>query len=279
VIPVLEIGGSHVTAALADRSALIRRERCRLPADGPADETLGAIAACATRLRAPAGATWGVALPGPFDYAAGIGRYHGVGKFDALDGIDVGAALRARITPRPAALRFLNDAIAFGLGEWAFGAASGHDRAAAITLGTGVGSAFLAYGVPVTSGPEVPPEGRADLLTIDGRPLEQIASTRGVLTAYGKAGIDVAQVASRAVTGDGRARLVLDSAFRQLGEALAPWLRRFGATVLVVGGGMTGAWEAIGGPLQEGLGDGPSLVVSADTETSALLGAARHAAP
>lgn len=278
MIPALEIGGSHVTAALVDDADLHHRVTATLPADGTAADILDTIAACATRLGAPDGATWGIAVPGPFDHAAGVARFHGVGKFESLDGVDVGAALRDAIVPRPAAVRFLNDAIAFGLGEWAFGAASGHDRAAAITLGTGVGSAFLLYGVAVTSGPDVPPEGRADLLTIDGHPLEQAVSTRAVLRAYGKRpGIDVAEVAARAVTGDERAALVLDVAFRKLGGALAPWLERFGATVLVVGGGMTGAWDAIGGPLREGLGDRPELVVSADTERSALLGAARHA--
>jgi len=276
VTPVLEIGGSHVTAALTDGSELRRRIRRGLPRHGTADELLTAIAGCAAEVDAPAGATWAVAIPGPFDYAAGIGRFRGVEKFGSLDGVDVGTGLRERITPAPGAVRFLNDAIAFGLGEWAFGAASGHDRAAAITLGTGVGSAFLSYGVPVTSGPDVPPEGRADLLTIDGRPLEQAVSTRAVLSAYGnRPGIGVAQVAARAVTGDKRAALILEVAFRKLGGALAPWLERFGATVLVVGGGMTRAWDVIGGPLREGLGDRPRLEVSADGERSALLGAAR----
>jgi glucokinase len=283
VIPVLEIGGSHVTAALVDGDRIHSRASTGIAGTATAGEILDAVAACATRLGAPAGATWGVAVPGPFDYATGVARYRGVGKFDALDGVDVGSALRHRIEPRPARLRFLNDAIAFGLGEWAFGAASGHDRAVAITLGTGVGSAFLSYGVAVTTGPEVPPEGRADLLSIDGHPLEQTVSTRGIVAAYGNLEIDVAQVAARAVTGDVRARLVLESAFRKLGGALAPWLHRFGATVLVVGGGITGAWDVIGGPLRDGLlladgllpADGLTLAVSADSQTSALLGASR----
>jgi glucokinase len=40
----------------------------------------------------------------------------------------------------------VNDAAAFGLGEWVAGAATGAGRAVAITLGTGVGSAFVDNG-------------------------------------------------------------------------------------------------------------------------------------
>jgi glucokinase len=196
-----------------------------------------------------------------------------VGKFDSLHGVDMGAELRARITPRPAALRFLNDAHAFGLGEWAFGVAGAHARAAFLTLGTGVGSAFLADGRPVTAGPDVPPEGRADLLTVDGRPLEETVSTRALLAAY-PAAASVADLTRRAFAGDPGARRVVEHAAARLGAALGPWLRRFGASVLVVGGGISAAWELIVEPLQAGVALPLDLVRSADTETSALLGAA-----
>ena len=278
--PVLEIGGSHVTAAVVDRSSggVVRRARRAVRAAGTADEILGAIGAAASEVAAEEGALWGVAVPGPFDYPAGIGRFHGVGKFDALDGIDVGAALRDRIDPRPAGFRFLNDAVAFGLGEWRFGGARGHDRAVAITLGTGVGSAFIHDGLPVTCGPTVPPEGRVDLLTIDGRPLEETLSTRAIVAAYGSAGATVADVAMRAAGGEARAIRVLESAYVALGHALAPWLTRFDASVLVVGGGMSAAWELIADPLRHSLPAGPVPIRSADTETSALTGAAEYVA-
>jgi glucokinase len=286
VVPVLEIGGSHVTAAQVDpdQGQVLRRTRAALRGAAPAEAILSAIAATASQLGASAGSLWGAAVPGPFDYARGIGRYRDVAKFDALDGVDVGAALRDAITPRPGGFRFLGDAIAFGLGEWAYGAARGHDRAAAITLGTGVGSAFLDHGRPVTTGPDVPPESRVDLLTIDGRPLEETVSTRAVVAAYRAAGgwpcETAADVTAGAAAGDPRAAEILERTYCELGRALAPWLTRFEASVLVVGGGISAAWELIAGPLDRGLkaGGAPDLAVlsSPDTETSALLGAARH---
>ncbi|MFF1570528.1 hypothetical protein ACFVY1_45505 [Streptomyces sp. NPDC058293] len=86
--PVLEIGGAHVTAALVDLDGGMVHEQVRapLPAQGGVDEILGAVAATAARLAAPAAAPWGVAVPGPFDYETGIGLLQGVGKFESFRG-------------------------------------------------------------------------------------------------------------------------------------------------------------------------------------------------
>ncbi|MFE7578134.1 ROK family protein, partial [Streptomyces sp. NPDC057521] len=93
-VPVLEIGGTHVTAAVIDtasaRPAPLTVVREPVPADAPAGELLDAIAAAGARAEAPAGAHWGVAIPGPFDYETGVGRFRGIGKFEALHGVDVG---------------------------------------------------------------------------------------------------------------------------------------------------------------------------------------------
>ncbi|MER5442127.1 ROK family protein [Streptomyces sp. NPDC002790] len=290
--PVLEIGGTHVTAAMVDLSAgAVRGDPVRqsLSPQGSAGDILGSVVQAASRLGAPPSAAWGVAVPGPFDYETGVALFEGVGKFEALYGTDVGAALRARIRPTPATLRFINDADAFGLGEYACGAAAGHTRAICLTLGSGVGSAFLADGVPVNEGPRVPPEGSAHRLTFDGRPLEETVSRRAIRAAYARAadghqgGVpDVRGIASRARAGDAVADSVLDHAFRALGVATAPWVTRFAATVLVVGGSIAGSWDLIAAPLRDGLADGgaPGLRVAPARlpDTASLLGAARWAA-
>jgi glucokinase len=278
-VPALEIGGSHVSAAVVAPSGAVGPV-ARAGIDGSADAAtlLGAIIAVAAQVAAP-GATWGVAIPGPFDYEAGVGRYRGVGKFGALDGVDVGAALEAGLNSAPGGVHFVNDAIAFALGEWASGPAQGRSRVVALTLGTGVGSAFLYGGQPVTTGPSVPPEGRADLLTSGGRPLEDTVSTRGVLAAYhgrgGTAGATVADIARRAAAGDSLATDVLATAYRTLGAALRPYIRAFQAEVLVIGGGMSAARALIEPPLREGLDvRGLLITYSPGTEASALRGAA-----
>jgi glucokinase len=183
---------------------------------------------------------------------------------------------------------FLNDADAFLWGEWLFGAAAGHNRCVAITLGTGIGSAFVADGELRHSGPGVPPEGRADLLRISGLPLEDVVSARAIERDYervtGAAPGDAEYVARQARAGDETAAGVLRTSFEQLGTALRPWLQEFRASALVVGGSMTGSWDLIGPALLRGLqgGGGASLEgltasVAARPEHAALLGAAAYA--
>src|SRR4029078_2642228 len=123
----------------------------------------------------------GVAIPGPFDYAKGVGRYEGVAKFESLTGLDLGAALRAALPGRAERIAFVNDADAFVLGEWTWGAAAGHRRVAGITLGTGVGSGVVDEGRVVVDVPLVPPDGSVHLLSIDGLPLEESVSRRAML--------------------------------------------------------------------------------------------------
>jgi glucokinase len=295
LIPALEVGGTHVTAAVVDLSAgrVLESTRSRRPldSDGPATDVIRTLLEVAVPVAAAAGgnATLGVAIPGPFDYARGIGRFEGVAKFEALADVDLGAALRAGLDGMVARIAFLNDADAFVLGEWAWGAAAGHRRAAGVTLGTGVGSGFLDEGRIVVDGPLVPPDGSVHLLSIDGMPLEEAVSRRALLRRARlaieelPADADVLDVAILARAGDRRAKRVFDDAFAVLGSALAPWLARFEASVLVVGGSMAGSWDLVRPPLVGALRRaeptlaGLAVRRAANPEDSALIGAAVHA--
>ncbi|MEV0408238.1 ROK family protein [Actinoallomurus sp. NPDC050550] len=279
--PALEIGGSHVTAALVDASSgMIAERREPLRPDGTADEIISRILRCARTLPTTKG-RWGVAVPGPFDYERGIALFEGVGKFDALYGTDLGAALLDGLPGPPSSVTFLNDAVAFLLGEWTAGAAAGHRRASGITLGTGVGSAFLVDGRPVTDGPDVPPEGRVDLLTWEDRPLEDTVSSRAIRARYtGRPAADVAEISDRARAGETAAQALLTETFTALGRVLAPWLTRFGAEVLVVGGSMAASWDLLAPPLTAGLaaaGSHPVTLPACNPQGAALIGATVYA--
>lgn len=284
-VPALEVGGTHVSAALIDTAdwSIVPHTLSRHDLDGQAsaDDLLGRFVGAARTLPAAVDARWGVAMPGPFDYERGIALFEDVGKFDTLRGVDVRAALCTGITPGPRSVQFLNDADAFLLGEWLHGAATGYQRCAAVTLGTGVGSGFLAGGEIVGSGPDVPPGGRAHRLLIDGRPLEDVVSRRAIRAAYaaasGAADADVREIAERARAGDAAARTVIDNAMRQLGTALAPYLHRFGAEVVVIGGSMSASWDLFGPAFVAQLHDPIAVVVAEDREHAPLLGAARYA--
>jgi glucokinase len=295
LIPALEVGGTHVTAAVVDLSVglVLESTRSRRPlgSDGPATDIIGTLLEAAGPVVAAAGrnATLGLAMPGPFDYARGIGRFEGVAKFESLAGLDVGAALRAGLDGLVARIAFLNDADAFVLGEWAWGAAAGHRRVAGITLGTGIGSGFLDEGRVVVDDPRIPPDGSVHLLSIDGLPLEEAVSRRALLRRARlaiselPANADVLDVAILARAGDRRAQRVFDDAFAALGSALAPWLTAFEASVLVVGGSIADSWDLVRPPLVDALRRPEpalaGLVVhhAAHPEDSALIGAAVHA--
>ncbi|HEY3715338.1 MAG TPA: ROK family protein [Jatrophihabitantaceae bacterium] len=284
-VPVLEVGGTHVSAALIDATdwSILPDTLSRRPLDGQgsAAALIDAFLGAARTLDAGTGARWGVAMPGPFDYDQGIALFEDVGKFDSLRGVDVRATLCAGISPRPASVSFLNDADAFLLGEWLHGAATGYQRCAAVTLGTGIGSGFLADGEIVGSGPDVPPGGRAHRLYIDGRPLEDGVSRRAIRAAYraasGDAAADVREIAEHARGGDPVARDVIDSAMKLLGTALAPYLHRFGAEVVVIGGSMSASWDLFGPAFTAQLRSPIAVVVAQDPEHAPLLGAGRYA--
>lgn len=263
-IPVLEIGGTHLTAALVDSTTWTVAEGSlsRVSVDGQvsAAEFIADMVQAAEGLRLQRPSSWVVAVPSPFDYASGTALFENVGKFENLYGTNLGEALMDRLTPAPSDIHFLNDADAFGVGEGAVGAARGHRRAVCITLGTGVGSSFLDRGSPVTSGSAVPPEGRAHLLRYDGRPLEETVSRRAIRAAYaaatGAAENDVADVhiiAERSRDGDAPAARVLQEAFKHLGEALGPIIEAFEATVLVIGGSMAGSWDIVEPSIRRGI--------------------------
>lgn len=304
-VRVLDVGGTHVTAARADtgRWRVVAGSRCRTPlrGDAAATEIIATLATAARQLGDAGSPALGIAMPGPFDYATGIGRFRGVGKFDALNGVDLGSALRAALPAPPARVVFVNDASAFTLGEWIGGAARGASRVVGITLGTGVGSAFLDHGRVVSAGPDVPPGGYAHLLRVGRRPLEDLVSRRAITAAYasaraagGRAGaspprrpdLDVDAIAGLALSGDSTALSVIGDAIGTLGRALRPWLVRFRADILVVGGGLAGSWEVTGPALERGLfrsGTDPApawrgaVARARDAEESALVGAAWHA--
>lgn len=287
LIGAVDIGGSHAVAALFEMTAqglvMIRRVDGGLDSQAPPAELLGTITRTIESLEPPPGLDWAIALPGPFDYRRGMGNFEGVGKFQSLGGVDLRAVFAASASTEPERVVFLNDAVAYGIGEWASSSPRPR-RLVCITLGTGVGSAFLENGRAVEDGPEVPPKGWVHLLRIGARPLEATVSTGGIQDAYAAATgshSSVRAIAEAARRGDAAALRVLQIAMGQLGRALAPWFQRFSADEVVVGGSISRSWDLIEAPLREGIdvalgGGAPvhSLRASRLLDRAPLVGAA-----
>lgn len=279
------MGGSHVSAGRVD---LAKRRldapgiaRYALDAEGSRDELLDVIRNAALAAARPGIARWGVAVPGPFDYERGVAKIRGVWKLEALFDVDLRSELAGALNlAAPDRIRFLNDAHAFLLGEWWAGGARGHARAMGVTLGTGLGSAFLVEGAPMVSGPGLPPEGRLDLVPFRGRPVEDVISTRGILAAYGGPGRDVAEIARRAHEGDGKARATFREFGAALGEFIQPWLIAFRPSCLLFGGSIARAWDLFAADFQRtcpAAGDVRRCGPADRLDDAALLGAAFHA--
>jgi len=285
----VDIGGSHITAVAVDMTAhrIISGSRAESPVDNKAeaDEILTVWSDTLKQvlrgiqifnLRGV-----GFAMPGPFDYVRGICLIRGVPKYEKLYGVNVGKAISTRLgLPCDCRVRFMNDASSFAVGEAWAGKASGYARMMAVTLGTGFGSAFLENRIPVVEGERVPKMGCVYHLPFGNGIADDYFSTRWFTSRYrevtGRDAEGVREVAMMA----GRAPEVLDI-FTEfgtgLGSFLAPWLKRFGAEILVMGGNISHAYNLFGPTVEEALkreGCETRIAISELKEDSALLGSA-----
>lgn len=281
---VLEVGGTHVVAAIVDasrRHVLVTR-RLVLDSQDHAGSILETLGRAVERL-GPAARELPlvVAIPGPFDYGRGIGDFAGVAKFGALRGVDLRTILTDRLGMD---VYFVNDVTAFGVGQYLL--LRRPRRLVALTLGTGVGSVFLEDGHPVTTGNTLPPQGWVYLLEHDGRPLEESFSRRAIVEGYERASgktLDVREIASLARRGDAAACMVMEQGFSALAKTLAPWVTRFEADLMVIGGAIVGSWDLVERWFTPRLaallppGSTPMPVESgAGNRDAALIGAAHH---
>jgi glucokinase len=267
-VGAFELGGSHISVGVVENGSVGRVGRIGLEPAWGREQLLATLADAAVALRGVAAI--GAAVPGPFDYDAGICTIQGLGKLEALYGADLRTELATAAQVEPAAVRFLNDAQAFVLGEAAAGAARGHRRVLGVTLGTGLGSAFLHEGVLVVDGPEVPAGGELYPVPFRGGAVEDAISGRAISARYdGRS--SAAEIAARAVAGDAKAVAVYASLGADLAAFLAPWLSSFRPTRVVIGGSIARAWPLFAAALP------PEAVPAARPDDAALLGAAMWA--
>ena len=131
----------------------------------------------------------------------------------------------------------------------------------------------------------MPPHGVLHYLEYDGLPLEDHFSRRALIAAHAAESgdsLDVADIAALARADDPTASAVFERGYGVLAAVLAPWLERFGAEVLVVGGSIAGSWDLVERwflpPLLAALPtDALRVTRAALPEDAPLIGAAHHA--
>jgi glucokinase len=252
----VDVGGTHVKAGAFD-AGMRALATARRDTGDPGTllervaETVGELAADACE---PAAVT--VVFPGIVDEDAGVVRFAA-----NLGWRDVPARerLEERIG-RP--VRLGHDVRAGALAEARLGAARGSEDFLFLALGTGIAGAVMTGGRLDTR----PYAGEIGHLRVDpGGPecgcgahgcLEAIASASAVARAYGKrTGADASakEVARRAGAGDADAGAVWVAATDALGAALAACAAMLAPDVVVIGGGLSGAGDALLAPVDRAL--------------------------
>ena len=226
----------------------------------------------------------GFAMPGPFAYEAGIPLFTGENnKYEKLYGINVGDVLRKLLTlPKNFPIRFMNDATAFAVGEEWIGKTMGTKKSLAITLGTGLGSAFIENSLPVTSSNNVPQKGCLWHLPFDIGIADDYFSSRGLVTRYyKKTGQSILSVKDIAIAAhsDEMAKAVFKEFGNDLYNFLKPWVEKFGVEKIVIGGNISLAADFFLPSMKTAMAieclSSVSIDVSGLGETASIIGGAR----
>ncbi|HKM92096.1 MAG TPA: ROK family protein [Prolixibacteraceae bacterium] len=289
----VDIGGSHISCAAVDltNETLLKGTLTEADVDknGSAEEIfLGwakALQNCVSKTGNAELVGFGFGLPGPFEYHKGIGRYVNNDKFYSLNGVNVIDGLSEKLQSQ-LPLRFMNDASAFAIGEAWQGSAKGFDNSVSITLGTGFGSAFIRDGIPIVDGNTVPEGGCTWHLPYKEGIADDYFSTRWFIKRYhqltGKTISGGKQLEELVKDGDPIAKSVYEEYGGNMGEFFSPWLKKFGAKVLVIGGNIALGYSLFGPSFEDKLKTNrveTAIKLSKLKENAAIIGSAKMLDP
>jgi len=243
------------------------------------------VARASDALGAPA--RIGLSAPG---IAAKDGRSIAVmpGRFDGLEGL-----VWADFLSRPDGVPVLNDAHAALLGEVWLGAARGCRDVLLLTLGTGVGGAVMSDGRLLRGHigkaghlghVSLDPEGAPDICGTPGS-LEDAIGNHNIAARTGGRFGTTHDLIRACAEGDAAAREVWHRSLRALAAALVSFGNVLDPEVVILGGGIAQAGEALFTPLRELLatrewrpgGQGMRLVAAQLGEHAGAYGAAWNA--
>ncbi len=200
-------------------------------------------------------------FPGPFDYQNGICLMKH--KYQNIYGIKLREEIIARLEiAKNLPVIFEEDSIAFLKGEAKVGNARGFKRIIGITLGTGLGSAFMDNGKIIKDGPEIP--AGAELWNIPDEEgiLEDSISSRAIIKIYKritgsseKSSLkpDVSSIAQKARNGDIDSINTFSEFGCLMGTKLKNYADSFKAECMVIGGQIAKSFEFFSGSLKDEL--------------------------
>ncbi len=251
----IDLGGTNLRAAAVDAAGnLLDRVagEARVPA-GPA-AVVDDIAAAVVELRSKFGADRlaGVGVGAPGIIAMASGTVMESPNLPGFDGFPIRDALSRKLG---APVLLENDANSAALGEHWVGAGKGCNDLILLTLGTGIGGAIIYRGEILHGAAGMAGEFGHMRVVPNGNPcacgnsgcLEKRASATAVaimarLMGLG-ANLTAEEVCRLAVEGNPRARAIYASAGQALGTALVSLVNIFNFPLVLLSGGMLGAWD------------------------------------
>lgn len=285
----VDIGGSHISCAAVDLTSfrILNDTRTEKAVDNKAEANqivsvwVQALSDVIKKIPQDSLKGIGFGMPGPFDYVKGISYIKGVAKYENLYGCNVKNAISDNLGfADDFPVRFMNDVSTFAVGEALVGKAAKAERSMSVTLGTGFGSAFIANRIPIVDGPEVPKLGCVYHLPYGDNIADDYFSTRWFIGEYKKlTGKELSGVKEFAKLA-GTDKIVMDLFTEfgtNLGIFLAPWLKKFKAEIVVVGGNISHAYDLFGDIFENSLmkeGCSCKVALSELKEDAAFIGAA-----
>ncbi len=231
----------------------------------------------------------GYAFPGPFDYEKGVSYIKGVDKFEALYGMNVRQELMRRLKQEPSfqskisdgfKIVFKNDAELFALGEELIRKQEDASRTIYLTMGTGLGSAFMENRKTVSSKYNIPKNGWIYDQPYKHSIVDDYISKRGILKIAEELGItikdnDVKLLAEMARNNHQKAKEVFNTFGQNLGEVLSTYINSFQPEAIVIGGQIAKSKDLFIDKLYEEIEDKSIVIHSVnDTSRSIFLGVA-----
>lgn len=221
----------------------------------------------------------GIAFPGPFNYGKGISAITGVGgKFEKTFGLHIQQAIKDCIGLHNQKIKFANDAHCFASGAYRFYQLKSR-RTIFLTLGTGLGSAYMKDGQLLGNHHDVPLEGALYNQVFQSGKAEDYFSSRWILNEYtkktGKTAKSVKDLANEHLPDSVS---VFEHYGANLGKFLYPWLLNYQCDELVIGGNLTKANKYFKTALEKEIKTITSIssvLYCGNTEECILIGAAQ----
>jgi glucokinase len=272
----VDVGGTTIKAELVDRSGtVVASEQRPTPSGDGARDAVADVGCTLLAQRSDASVVGaGVVVPGLVDREAGIATYSANLRWRDLE------LVRSLGTEWGLPVRIANDVASGGVAEHRLGAGRGIGDLVFVPIGTGIAASIVSGGRLVTGHRGETAEighlaVRTGVPCACGRDgcLEAVASASAIARRYtdlsGSHVTGARDVAARLST-DALARQVWQEAVEALADALAIVSLVVGPALVVVGGGLSRAGDALVDPLRIALRERTPVVHPADVTASAL---------